>query len=151
MPSSTFLFFSEKMDYWMGSPAFEKYLSWIVAGFGIGIGTWRICEDFGVGSKVSAFKGRRFSNLGSDWPGIEAKREIRPKSMVLGLRICAPCARISLYRPCKPHEGVIGLACTTLPHTRFYTCLSTHFSILGKLWQAPGAFPADIPISLAGS
>ena len=36
---------------------FEKYWPWILGGFGIGVGTWRICEEIGVGSKVSRFWG----------------------------------------------------------------------------------------------
>ena len=75
------------MDSWTGTPVFEKYWSWIFAGIGVGVGTWWIGEEFGWEARFPAFWGLRFSNPGSDWPGNEAKREIRPKSMVLGLRI----------------------------------------------------------------
>ena len=43
-----FRFFSEKPEEWMGALVFNKYWSWILGGFGIGVGTWRICEQIGV-------------------------------------------------------------------------------------------------------
>ena len=45
--------FSQNMERRIGTLVFGKKWSWILAGFGIGVGTWLIFEEFGVSSKVS--------------------------------------------------------------------------------------------------
>ena len=81
------VFFHKTWNDGLG-PLFSKNIG---PGFGLGLelglGLGGFVRSLGWEARFPALKGRRFSDPGLDWPGNEAKREIRPKSMVLGLRI----------------------------------------------------------------
>ena len=86
MPSSEFLFQKTWTNGW--GPLFLKNIGpGFLLDLELGLGLGGLVTNLGWEARFPAFKGRRFSNPGLDWPGNEAKREIRPKSMVLGLRI----------------------------------------------------------------
>ena len=75
MPSSK-LFQKRWTNGW--GPLFLKHIGrGFLLDLELGLGLGGFVRNSGWEARFPAFKGRRFSDPGSDWPGNEAKREIR--------------------------------------------------------------------------